>query len=265
MEVVKTLITPNIAKAILEKNISNRNIRKIKIEQYAREMIEGNWKSDTFEFIKISKSGNLIDGQHRLMAIIKANIEIEMQIAYNVPDDVYSVLDTGINRNTGDVFQITGIKNAKSIPSIIKVWNKFKNESYSRNSVHYLSNIETLDYYNNDDSFWQELYRKSNNWYHSFAKILSQSMIGGFYAFTIEIDEDDAFNFMNQVCGGVGVKNKTINLLRNTLIKDKISTRKLPIEVIHIYLLKTWNAYRSGNDLKILKWNPENEKYPKAI
>lgn len=262
MEISKTLITPSMAKALLEKNISNRKVRELKVKQYAEEMLSGNWKSDTFEFIKISKTGKLIDGQHRLMAIIKAGIELPMQVAYNVPDDVKSVLDTGINRSTSDVFRIDGIKNATSLPPIIKTYNRFKNEKNSRNSVNYLTNMESLDEYYSNPEFWQMVFKKSKQWYEKFAMVISHSLIGGFYAYTYSIDENEAELFFDQLCGNVIVTNNTINLLRNTLIKDRVSTKKLPKEVIHIYLIKTWNAFRLNKELKILKWNPESESYP---
>lgn len=265
MEVIKTLVTPSMAKAILEKNISNRNVRQLKVNQYADEMNSGRWKEDTFEFIKISKSGNLIDGQHRLLAIIKANTSISMQIAYNVPDDVYSVLDTGINRNTGDVFKIEGIKNSCGLPSIIKFHDQIKNNLYSRNSKDYLTNFQTLEIYYKNPEFWQFVFQKSSAWYDSFAKILAVSLIGGYYAYFHSISPDDANNFFNELCTGRNISNETINLLRNTLLKDKMNMKRLPKENVRVYIVKSWNAYRSNVYLKVLKFNPETDNYPVAI
>ena len=265
MKIIKTLINPAMAKEMLEKNVSNRNVRHLKVNQYANEMLSGRWKEDTFEFIKISKNGNLIDGQHRLLAIIKSNVGIWMQIAYDVPDDVYSVLDTGVNRNTGDVFKIEGIKYATANPAIIKLYDKVKNNKYGRVGSHELSNFEVLDIYHERPEFWQLVCNKSESWNDAFAKILPSSWIGGFYAHFLSINTFDAKEFMDQLCTGRNIKNETITLLRNTLIKDKLNVKKTPRDYVRIYIIKTWNAYRTGTSIKVLKFNPETDKYPIAI
>lgn len=258
------LITPAIAKAMLEKNVSNRRVRPGKVNQYAYEMANGLWKEDTYEFIKISTEGNLIDGQHRLAAIIKCGLAMSMPVAYNVPKDVYLVLDTGLNRNTGDIFKISGIKNSSSIPSVIKTSLKFTNQTLSRGAKD-LTNSETVEIYEQNPDFWQTVFHLSSVWYNSFAKILPISVIGGFYSSTYFKNSIDAKKFMDQLCTGRDIQNETINLLRNTLMKDKMSSKKMSRDFIMILILKTWNAYRTQTNLKLLKWSPEFEKYPSAI
>jgi len=73
MEFKQLTITPSIAKGYLENNQNNRRVKDTKVKLYAREMMAGRWKEGTAEFIKISKAGNVLDGQHRLLAIIMAN------------------------------------------------------------------------------------------------------------------------------------------------------------------------------------------------
>lgn len=264
MKIEKRLITPVMAKEMLKKNISNRNVRHIKVNQYAADMIDGRWKEDTFEFIKISTNGNLIDGQHRLLAIIKAKVSIWMQIAYNVPEDVYSFLDTGVSRNTGDIFKIEGIKNATATPAIIKFFDKLKNNKYARTSSKDLTNYEVLCIYNKKPDYWQIICNQSGCWNDSFAKILPVSYIGGFYAYFNEIDVNDSKKFMDQLCTGRDISNQSITLLRNILMKDKMNVKKIPRDYVRIYVIKTWNAFRSGVTIKTLKFNENVDSYPVA-
>lgn len=44
-------------------------------------------------------SGKLIDGRHRLNAIVKADIEVPVLVFENVPQNTLSVLDTGKRRS----------------------------------------------------------------------------------------------------------------------------------------------------------------------
>ena len=74
LDLKKVLITPKLAKELLLKNNSNRRITKSFVTTYANDMREGRWKGNTAEFIKIADDGDILDGQHRLLAIIETII-----------------------------------------------------------------------------------------------------------------------------------------------------------------------------------------------
>lgn len=81
------LITPEIAAKMLEKNISNRTISPKVVNQYAKDMANNKWSfsNDTIDF---DKEENLINGQHRLSAIIKSGIPQEMTIIYGAEPNI---------------------------------------------------------------------------------------------------------------------------------------------------------------------------------
>ena len=95
------LITPSIADGMLKLNVSNRRQRRWWAEALAAAMRRGEWKA-THQGIAFSISGKLIDGQHRLMAIVKSGISQLMLVVYDVPDDAFSVLDIGVKRTISD-------------------------------------------------------------------------------------------------------------------------------------------------------------------
>jgi hypothetical protein len=116
LEFKKELITPSRAKELLEANINNRRVKDEVVNRYAQDILAGRWKEDTGEVIKISKSGIVLDGQHRLYAIIKANTPIFLHIVYGIDDSVSDVLDTGSVRSASDVFKLNnGITNDSSV------------------------------------------------------------------------------------------------------------------------------------------------------
>ena len=70
------LITPQIAEEMLKKNPMNRRVKDFVISEYSRVMKAGLWKENTGEAIKFASDGTLLDGQHRLTALIKANVSL---------------------------------------------------------------------------------------------------------------------------------------------------------------------------------------------
>jgi hypothetical protein len=266
MEFKKVLITPDMAKSLLEKNKNNRSVKMPLVLRYANEMINDNWNENTAEMIKITDEGNVIDGQHRLMAVVKSNKSVFFYVAYGLSQEAFKYLDTGSVRTAGDVLKIDGVRNYNNIAAIISAYHSLKrtaNIDVQKN--HRLTNSQLLSKYNENPEFWQFVCRKAENWYHSFAKIIPKSSLGAFFATFHIINSDDAENFMNQLCLGLNVKNKTIELLRKRLIQEKLATKKSSLSVRNSLVFKTWNLYRKNESVKVLKFDPDKEDFPRPI
>ena len=107
-------ITPEMAREMLDKNMkSNRRMNHDTILRYARIMKAGGWNL-THQGIAFDCNGNLIDGQHRLNAIIQANIPVQMMVTYDVErhDGEAFTIDVGRRRTTLNIMQISGIEDA---------------------------------------------------------------------------------------------------------------------------------------------------------
>lgn len=264
MKIEKKTITPSEAKSMLEKNTNNRNCSERTVAIYANSIKKGLWKEDTFELIKISKSGRILDGQHRLKAIIKANIPINLHIAYELNDDIFDVLDTGKKRNPSDVFKINNVKNGNSLPSMIQLYFSLKNNHSIRSTGLTKTNTELLSTYEENSIFWDMVATKSLTWYHNFSKILPPQYVGGFYAFFYEIDSENANKFMDDLANGT-TENKSILVLRKRLVDDKVSLRKISSEIKFALIIKTWNFFRLNKTVSCLKFDPTKEPFPTAI
>jgi len=78
-------ITPDKARKYLENNKDNRNIREKRVGAIARDIQSGKWEV-THQSVAFDKTGRVIDGQHRLTAIIKADIPVWAYVArYDCP------------------------------------------------------------------------------------------------------------------------------------------------------------------------------------
>jgi hypothetical protein len=255
------IVTSSIAKDLLNYNLDNRRIRKEKVSHYARQMKEGTWKSNTHEYVKIATSGRILDGQHRLHAVIEANVPVELQFVFNCDESIFDVIDSGLNRNAGDVFHIQGIKNGNSIPSIINVYNDFKNDrlySGEKRPIK-MTSADLKEEYLKRPDFWQNVHSLAHQNYVAFSKILNKSLIGGLYAFWYDRYPEKSLEFITQLCTGANITNNSINLLRNKLILDKVSQKKIPVKVRNSLIIKTWNYFIKNQTVKIMKIDMSTE------
>lgn len=99
--VVVETITPQMAAELLARNIENRPLRASTVSRYAQEMTHGLWQVSPQPII-VGTSGRLLDGQHRLTAVVKSGQTVQMAVARNVSEAVFSVLDRGVTRSLSD-------------------------------------------------------------------------------------------------------------------------------------------------------------------
>lgn len=101
------VVTPELATKWLEGNTHNRPVRDSVVLRYAADMKAGRWKQ-THQGIAMDENGTLIDGQHRLFAVIEAGVPVLMQVTYNLPMDAQTVVDDNVRRSVVDVLKING-------------------------------------------------------------------------------------------------------------------------------------------------------------
>lgn len=112
MKLTIETITPAIAAKMLAKNPNNRNIRPIHVGALANEMASGRWQL-TSQGISIDVNGDVVDGQHRLSAIIKSGVTIQCVVARGVDPETLTAYDMGAKRTIADALHLKdGLMNA---------------------------------------------------------------------------------------------------------------------------------------------------------
>jgi hypothetical protein len=106
-----TTITPDMAKDMLKNNTENRTLKSRRVQMYANDMLNGNWKMNG-DTIVISDDGVLKNGQHRLHSIIAANKPLENQIIVYLPKEQASCYDIGASRSIKDIASLEGLKDS---------------------------------------------------------------------------------------------------------------------------------------------------------
>ena len=115
MDITVETITPDSALAMLKGTTFNqRGISQKHVDKLARDMGAGAWVLNG-DPIRIDTEDNVIDGQHRLKACIKAGTPIQTVVCRNVDHSVVPLIDTeGRSRTAGDVFKMDGLKYSKT-------------------------------------------------------------------------------------------------------------------------------------------------------
>lgn len=102
-------ITPKIAAEYLLRNLlNNRNLRPTYVSALASAMARGEWQQN-HQGIAFNSKGQLVDGQHRLSAIIQSGISVYMLVTRGLGMEAFPTLDMGAKRTMADA---TGIRKA---------------------------------------------------------------------------------------------------------------------------------------------------------
>lgn len=101
------IITPERAKELLARNADFQRKRNYhRVDLYAADMESGAWVYNG-DAIRIDNAGRLIDGQHRLAAIVKSGTSQPMNVVTGLDPACFATIDRGQGRTTA---QATGIK-----------------------------------------------------------------------------------------------------------------------------------------------------------
>ena len=101
-------VTPDDAKAWLGANHPrNRRLRPAKVAEYAADIRGWRWKLSD-QAITFDARGKLVNGQHRLAAVVVAGVPIRAVVLRGVDPGTLYVLDGGMKRKTDDRFGMAG-------------------------------------------------------------------------------------------------------------------------------------------------------------
>ena len=101
-------IAPDLALEWLEKtNTNNRKVSQKHVDRLARDMTDGKWVL-THSGIAFGPDGTLLDGQHRLWAIVESGVSVEMFVWRNVEPEAMMAIDCGKTRSMADILNIAG-------------------------------------------------------------------------------------------------------------------------------------------------------------
>lgn len=112
-------ITPDLALDILTRPGKNRRISEKIVQQYVDAILRGAWQLNG-EPIILDKNGSLIDGQHRLTAVVQAGKSIEGVLVEGVAEDSYETLDTGYAKKPSHYLTMIGERHSSGLAPALR-------------------------------------------------------------------------------------------------------------------------------------------------
>ena len=120
VKIERIVITPDMAKVWLEKNVKNRRLQSKTAAKYALDMKSGAWQV-TGDAIRFDVHSNLLDGQHRLKACVDADVPFETFVIYGLPPETQDVMDIGKIRSASDMLTLMGLHNTATLNGALRI------------------------------------------------------------------------------------------------------------------------------------------------
>ena len=253
-------ITPELAGDWLARPGANRRMSTTIVNRYADAMVRGEWKI-TGEPIILSPDGRLLDGQHRLAAVVQSGTTIESMVVTGVHDDAFTQMNSGKSRTQADVVSIAGYTNANRVSALARAiiayeWYGDMNLAKQRKSRVAPSNEQVLARVTAESEIlYACLNRTSGPTMRSLG--LKKTVGSVLYYLFRNIDHEDAEAFYGKLESGAGLQEADpILTLRQRLLANAGGVSKLPDDYIAAITIKAWNYWRAGREIRQLSWKP---------
>ncbi|MCP3805395.1 hypothetical protein NLX83_39625 [Allokutzneria sp. A3M-2-11 16] len=245
-------ITPAAAEEILARNTHNRNLRRRIVAGYALDMAAGTWPENG-ESIKIATDGTVIDGQHRLAAIVESGTTQRMLVVANLPMQVQETVDGGAKRTFGDILKLRQETHYSAVAALCRrvvLWEAGVRRGDSARfqpTTHQM--LAVLDAY-------PEIRDSAAAGMATGAAVPIQPAAASLcHWLTHRIDAQDCAWFFEHVRTGENLRSRhPVMTLRRTLTQPLTARARLPEVVTTAYTIKAWNAFREGREIGVLRF-----------
>lgn len=251
-------ITPAKAHEILSTNTKNRKLRVRAVKAYARDMAAGKWQMSG-EPIKIDTNGNLRDGQHRLAAVIEAQVTVPMLVVRGVETESQRVMDSGLRRKVTDHLDMAGKKNTTIMGAAARLALIEPNAGFVAEPVEQPTVTEVLEFV---DAYSEEIGEASQMAaFFSHSVPIPPSVMCVAWMNFVQIDPDACMEFFDsmkqQRLDGEG--DPRLALVRR-LTKTSHQSERMPQRQALSLVYRAWNAWRAGETIRTLPTHTRGEE-----
>jgi len=257
MKLIEEIITPAKARAYLKGNPNNRPLSIKHVDYLAREIAGGRWQCNA-ETIKFN-GNQLIDGQHRLNAVIKSGKPIRTVVARGLNKAAFHTIDMGKKRSAADTLNVMGEKSSTRIAAALALIEAMLDgQTRTSGAVSGTKVIELLREHPN--------VRDSVHAYQGPKTLIKPSVAIALHYFFAKKDRELADQFFDDLRSGSGLGvGDPVFTLREKLISNSVGSKRLVDEAIIACTIKAWNALREGVTVKRLTFRPGSEAVPEIV
>lgn len=207
--------------------------------------------------IRFDKDGNLVDGQHRLLAIMQTEVSIQSFVVRDLDGEAFLTLDSGIKRTMGDEFTFAGEKNAIALGAAIQQLMRYEAGILDKGTALKATRHEQKAALERHSEI-----RDSIHYGQMTKRMLRHSLGTTLHYLFSRRDPVLADAFFVKLAQGTNLKpDDLIYLLRERLLRENLKggkTRLMPREVLAL-MIKAWNAKRKDEKPRALKWRGQGE------
>ena len=258
------LVTPAIAEQMLGHNTHNRPPRPQAVAAYTRDMAAGDWRW-TGDPIRFADDGTLLDGQHRLIAIVQSGETIPLLVLRGLDRSAQENIDGGVPRKFSDVLSLRGEMSAVGLAALVRNVNQWESGLRGRSTAKVTNAqlLKTLDDHPELRDINRAAYNVSRTW------AMPASLVGLTYWLFASIDQEDADFFMARCADGQNLSaGDPIYELRKVVAASKDIRGQRNQRYLLAVTIKAWNAYRRGDKISQLKFRvggAKPEQFPEPI
>ena len=262
------MVTPDMAERWLTYNTHNRKVRQRTVAKYRADMEAGLWAMAA-DPIRFDRSGTLLDGQHRLIALseLPESVAVPFLVVRGLPPESQGVMDQGSKRTPGDQLALAGVRNANSVAAAVKkllIWRggvMFRDTKLQQVSA---PQIEA----------WVSDHSGDVEFFNSIWSLIRQNdappSVAGAAAFTFaDIDPVACERFFTLLARGAGGEGHPITTLDKRLQRTRREGLKMPDRDYLALFILAWNAWRDGKQMSKFqrprggRWSEENFPVPR--
>lgn len=246
------IIDVDEAKALIEDDVNadNRRIDWGVVNTYARQMAKGKW---TFvgDPIRISTTGNLLDGQHRLNAVVKSGAPQQFVVVSGLEKEARANIDIGRKRTAADVFGMNKIHNAGTAAAVTNLVMRYEMRNVL-DTKFVIQTGELLAYFQKEGN--GQLIAQGTLAGEQVKRMLpvSPAVTGAIYVAASRVADAFLVNeFYNKLIDGHGLETgDAILAFRNWVIRRKREDLRTKRAEYFFTLAKTWNSWAIGEEVQ---------------
>lgn len=257
------LVTPDLAYELLTANELNRPINQFKVEEWATAMKTGRWR-DIHQGVAIDTEGRVLDGQHRLMAIIETNIPMWMRISFEESRENFPLIDVGRRRVAP---QFMKVKHATAVAGAARILSIFDGTTDAIDIQDLKTKNSSMSNILESVGRWPEL----NAWSSKAASAYSATRIStSLHLVVIAMAARTAYadginDWFEGLTDGIGLYvDDPRTHLRNRWSRDYRILSGTGRKQGLISIMKSWNAYVTQSPMRQLKVAP-TEEFPLVV
>lgn len=261
MAPVITEIGPEEAKALLGRNTHNRKLRPARVTQLAGAMDRDEWVFNG-EPIRVADTGRLLDGQHRLAAVLESGIPQRFLVIDGLSEGTQETMDAGAKRTVADVLKLRGEKDVNRLAAMARLVLNYEARLTFRNGPVQPTTQEIIAGLERHPGIRDAI--APTRPAISNTRVASGPMGACYFLFSL-VDAADAAAFAHSFSLGAGLPPGSPIFACRRIFTNPRPQGGIPAYFQGAYLIKAFNQWRRGDEVKNIYWRPGGtvaEKFP---